>query len=218
MPRADRPAAGCGRRLRRRRQQRGRHVLPVRRRHAGRTGRRRGRRRGPSKYGEHAATLSHGKPGVLHGTLQLRAAGRRRPDGPRAFGLGRPRLPRRRPGAQLLEGHRPRALHAAWTTTGALEGFRLCCRLEGILPALETAHAVVEAMRIAASRPKDGRRRRSASPAAATRTVRRSPGWKKFGLTSRRAPRRPVVASAHHGRRHCVSFATHTPERILNEF
>ena len=37
----------------------------------------------------------------------------------------------------------------------ALEGFDLCSRLEGILPALETAHAVVEAMRLAAQRPKD---------------------------------------------------------------
>ncbi len=31
----------------------------------------------------------------------------------------------------------------------------MCARLEGVLPALETAHAVVEAMRIAAKRPKD---------------------------------------------------------------
>ena len=51
-------------------------------------------------------------------------------------------------------------------------------RLEGILPALETAHAVVEAMRIAASAAEGRRRGRSASPAAATRTVRRWPGWR----------------------------------------
>jgi tryptophan synthase beta chain len=37
----------------------------------------------------------------------------------------------------------------------ALRGFDLCSRLEGILPALETAHAVVEAMRVAAKRAKD---------------------------------------------------------------
>jgi tryptophan synthase beta chain len=35
----------------------------------------------------------------------------------------------------------------------SLDGFDVCARLEGILPALETAHAVVEAMRIAAARP-----------------------------------------------------------------
>jgi tryptophan synthase beta chain len=37
----------------------------------------------------------------------------------------------------------------------ALEAFHLCSRLEGILPALETAHAVVEALAIAAQRPRD---------------------------------------------------------------
>ena len=66
---------------------------------------------------------------------------------PRPFRLGRARLPRRRPGAQLLEGQRPGAVHAASRDEEALERFHLCCRLEGILPALETAHAVVEAMR-----------------------------------------------------------------------
>jgi tryptophan synthase beta chain len=54
--------------------------------------------------------------------------------------------------------------HSYWKDSGrvrytsipddeALHGFNLCSRLEGILPALETAHAVVEAMRIAARRP-----------------------------------------------------------------
>jgi tryptophan synthase beta chain len=37
----------------------------------------------------------------------------------------------------------------------ALERFRTCARLEGILPALETAHAVVEAMTEAAKRGPD---------------------------------------------------------------
>ena len=36
----------------------------------------------------------------------------------------------------------------------ALRAFDLCARLEGILPALETAHAVVEGMREAARRAK----------------------------------------------------------------
>ena len=35
------------------------------------------------------------------------------------------------------------------------DAFQLCSRLEGILPALETSHAVVEAMRIAAQRKPD---------------------------------------------------------------
>ncbi|MFM7148318.1 MAG: tryptophan synthase subunit beta, partial [Gemmataceae bacterium] len=35
-----------------------------------------------------------------------------------------------------------------------LEAFHLCSRLEGILPALETSHAVVEGMAIASRRPR----------------------------------------------------------------
>ena len=56
--------------------------------------------------------------------------------------------------------------HSHWKDSGrvrytnvsdaeALEGFQLCCRLEGIIPALETAHAVVEAMRLAGKRAKN---------------------------------------------------------------
>jgi len=55
--------------------------------------------------------------------------------------------------------------HSYWRDSGrvrytsvnddeALAMFRTCARLEGILPALETAHAVVEAIRVAAKRPK----------------------------------------------------------------
>ena len=59
----------------------------------------------------------HGQPGVLHGTLQLRPAGRRRPDGGRAFGLGRPRLSRRRPRPSGRTG--PGALHQHQRRRGA---------------------------------------------------------------------------------------------------
>jgi tryptophan synthase beta chain len=56
--------------------------------------------------------------------------------------------------------------HSFWKESGrvrytnvgdddALRAFGLCSRLEGILPALETAHAVVEAMRIAAKRARE---------------------------------------------------------------
>jgi tryptophan synthase beta chain len=102
--------------------------------------------------GDHAATLSHGRPGVLHGAYSYVLQDG---DGQTAAvhsvsaGLDYP-------------GVGPE--HSLWKDSGrvrytsvndqeALEGFRLCSRLEGILPALETAHAVVEAMRIAARRP-----------------------------------------------------------------
>ena len=109
--------------------------------------------RGPTP-GNHAATLSHGRPGVLHGTFSYVLQD---DDGQTAAvhsisaGLDYP-------------GVGPE--HSLWKDTGrvhytsisdkeALDCFYLCSRLEGVLPALETAHAIVEAMRIAAQRPKD---------------------------------------------------------------
>jgi tryptophan synthase beta chain len=106
------------------------------------------------KLGGHAATLSHGRAGVLHGTFTYVLQD---DDGQTAdvhsvsAGLDYP-------------GVGPE--HAHWKDTGrvrycsvtddeALAAFHLCSRLEGILPALETAHAVVETMRIAAKRPKE---------------------------------------------------------------
>jgi tryptophan synthase beta chain len=104
--------------------------------------------------GEHAATLSHGKPGVLHGSFSYvlqDADGQTAPVHSVSAGLDYP-------------GVGPE--HSHWKDTGrvrytsvsddeALEAFHLCSRLEGILPALETSHAVVEAMRVAKKRAKD---------------------------------------------------------------
>jgi tryptophan synthase beta chain len=104
--------------------------------------------------GDHAATLGHGRPGVLHGTFSYVLQD---DDGQTAAvhsvsaGLDYP-------------GVGPE--HSLWRDSGrvrytsagdaeALEAFALCSRLEGILPALETAHAVVEALRVAARRPAD---------------------------------------------------------------
>jgi tryptophan synthase beta chain len=104
--------------------------------------------------GDHAATLSHGQPGVLHGTFSYVLQD---DDGQTAdvhsisAGLDYP-------------GVGPE--HSHWRDSGrvrytsvddddALKAFRVCSRLEGILPALETAHAVVEAMKIASRRSKD---------------------------------------------------------------
>ena len=104
--------------------------------------------------GQHAATLGHGKPGVLHGAYSYvlqDADGQTAAVHSVSAGLDYP-------------GVGPE--HSYWKDSGrvrytsvsddeALKAFGLCARLEGILPALETAHAVVEAMRIAATRPKD---------------------------------------------------------------
>jgi tryptophan synthase beta chain len=104
--------------------------------------------------GSHAATLGFGSPGVLHGSYSYVLQDR---DGQTSdvhsisAGLDYP-------------GVGPE--HSYWKDTGrvrythvsdqeALDSFHLCCRLEGILPAMETAHAVHEAMQIASRRARD---------------------------------------------------------------
>jgi tryptophan synthase beta chain len=107
-----------------------------------------------TRQGEHAATLSMGKPGVLHGSFSYVLQdedGQTAPVHSVSAGLDYP-------------GVGPE--HSHWKDTGrvrythvsdddALRGFDLCSRLEGILPALETAHALVETMRVAAKRGRD---------------------------------------------------------------
>jgi tryptophan synthase beta chain len=62
------------------------------------------------------------------------------------------------PGVGPEHGHwkdQGRVSYTSANDAEALDAFRVCARLEGILPALETAHAIVLAMRQAAQRPKD---------------------------------------------------------------
>ena len=106
------------------------------------------------KLGGHAATLSWGQPGVLHGTFTYVLQD---DDGQTAdvhsvsAGLDYPGV-----GPEHSHWHEnKRVRYCSVTDDEALEGFHLCSKLEGILPALETAHAVVETMRIAAKRPQD---------------------------------------------------------------
>jgi tryptophan synthase beta chain len=84
----------------------------------------------------------------------LSAAGCRRPDPRRPFGLRRPRLSRRRPGAQLAARHRPRQ-YVPIVDQEALDAFQVCTRVEGIIPALESAHAIAQAIKIAPTMSKD---------------------------------------------------------------
>jgi tryptophan synthase beta chain len=107
-----------------------------------------------TEFGQHAATISFGRPGVLHGShsyVLQDGDGQTAPVHSVSAGLDYP-------------GVGPE--HSFWKDSGrvrythvsdaeSLNAFAICSRLEGILPALETAHAVVEAMRIATQRPKD---------------------------------------------------------------
>ncbi|MFM7198437.1 MAG: tryptophan synthase subunit beta [Chloroflexota bacterium] len=102
--------------------------------------------------GRHAAPLSAGRPGVLHGALSYLMQDE---DG------------------QVVETHSvsagldypgvgpehawykdsARATYVAVDDVGAMAGFELLCRTEGIIPALETAHAIAYAAEYAATRP-----------------------------------------------------------------
>ncbi len=104
--------------------------------------------------GKHAATLSAGSVGVLHGA--------------RSYVL-------QDEDGQVIEAHSISAgldypgvgpEHAHFKDTGraryfsvtddqALEGFKLLCRSEGIIPALESAHAVYQAVQLARTLPAD---------------------------------------------------------------
>ena len=137
-----RAAAVARDRLRRRRLQRDRHVRPVRRRRRGRARRRRG-----------------GGGGARHRPPR-RAAHRRRPRRRAArlllgdhAGRGRARSPRRTrsPPASTTPASGPehawlrdsgRARYDAVTDDQALDAFRRLAELEGIIPALESSHAV----------------------------------------------------------------------------
>jgi len=48
-----------------------------------------------------------------------------------------------------------RVQYVSATDKEALAAFQLCCRLEGIIPALEPSHALAHVMKIAPSLPKD---------------------------------------------------------------
>lgn len=89
----------------------------------------------------HAASLSRGTPGVLHGALSYLlqdATGQIHPAHSISAGLDYPGVG---PEHAYLKDC-GRAMYVVASDREALEGFRLLSRLEGIIPALETAHAV----------------------------------------------------------------------------
>jgi tryptophan synthase beta chain len=91
--------------------------------------------------GEHAASLLRGRPGVLHGALSMLlqdADGQIHPAHSISAGLDYPGVGPEH--AWLKESGR--ATYVAVTDAEALRGFTMLSRLEGIIPALETAHAI----------------------------------------------------------------------------
>ena len=106
-----------------------------------------------SKFGDHAATINFGSPGVLHGSYSYVLQdddGQTAPVHSISAGLDYPGV-----GPEHSYWHDTgRVSYRSITDRESLDGFHVCSRLEGILPALETAHGVVETMRIAAKRAK----------------------------------------------------------------
>jgi tryptophan synthase beta chain len=106
--------------------------------------------------GRHAASLVGGRPGVLHGSysyLLQDGDGQVLPTHSVSAGLDYPGVG---PEHALLHDMK-RAEYVAVSDADAVAAFKLCCRLEGILPALEPAHALHQAGVLAAELGREGR-------------------------------------------------------------
>lgn len=104
--------------------------------------------------GLHAASLKGGSPGVLHGnrTYLLQDGDGQIADAHSiSAGLDYPGI-----GPEHAWLHEQgRVEYVAVTDQQALDAFHNCCRTEGIIPALETSHALAEVARRAPTLPKD---------------------------------------------------------------
>ena len=104
--------------------------------------------------GEHAAPLSAGTPGVLHGNrtyLMTDAGGQIQETHSVSAGLDYPGVGPEHAWLKDLK----RVNYVAATDTEAMNAFHKLTRLEGIIPALETSHAVAYAMDLARSMDAD---------------------------------------------------------------
>ncbi len=105
-----------------------------------------------SKLGDHAATLTYGQDGDIHGfhtKLLVDENGDPAPVNTLASGLDYP-------GVGPEHAHLQKTGRVSYTTADdkeSLEAFYALSRLEGIIPALESAHAVAFAMREAKNHP-----------------------------------------------------------------
>ena len=104
--------------------------------------------------GKHAASLSGGKPGVLHGNktyLLQNQDGQIEEAHSISAGLDYPGIGPEH--SFLFEQKRVKYVSA--TDEEALEAFKYCCKTEGIIPALEPAHALAALIKIAPKMSKE---------------------------------------------------------------
>jgi len=104
--------------------------------------------------GKHAASLTAGRPGVLHGNrtyLLQDGDGQIEEAHSISAGLDYPGI-----GPEHSWLHDiGRVNYVTATDRDALDAFQLCSRLEGIIPALEPAHALAHVTRLAPTLPRD---------------------------------------------------------------
>ena len=104
--------------------------------------------------GRHAASLTGGTPGVLHGNrtyLLQDANGQIIETHSVSAGLDYPGVGPEH--AWLKDSGRAR--YVSISDEEAIKAFHDCCRIEGIIPALESSHALAYAAKLAATLPKD---------------------------------------------------------------
>jgi tryptophan synthase beta chain len=104
--------------------------------------------------GQHAASIAGGKPGVLHGNrtyLLMDRDGQIEEAHSISAGLDYPGIGPEH--AWLNDVGRVQFLSA--TDDEAVAAFQLCSKLEGIIPALEPAHALARVLDLAPQKPKD---------------------------------------------------------------
>jgi tryptophan synthase beta chain len=96
--------------------------------------------------GRHGASLGHGRPGVLHGTMSYLlqdAAGQVSEPHSISAGLDYPGVGPEH--SHLRDTGRVR--YVSVTDTEALDAFQACSRAEGLIPALESSHALAAVAR-----------------------------------------------------------------------
>lgn len=105
-------------------------------------------------YGDHAASLCEGEPGVMHGFRSYMIKDEKGEPGAVysiSAGLDYPSVG---PEHSYLKD-KGRAEYVSVTDKEAVDAFFLLSRTEGIIPALESSHALAQALKMAPSLPKD---------------------------------------------------------------
>ncbi len=105
------------------------------------------------KTGQHAASLTAGKPGVLHGNktyLIQDSAGQIKEAHSISAGLDYPGIGPEH--SWLKDTGRVKYVYA--NDKDAIKAFKICCKLEGIIPALEPAHALSFVLKFASKQNK----------------------------------------------------------------